>query len=114
MFGEEGVEDGDDPVFEEAVVGVWDDEVADAVHAFLAQVGAVGGEAAEVGGAETFDEVFFDAAGRGDDGGDVFVFDEVAEDGAEAGGDEVGGVAEEDGGFGVGFGVSPVFLGGRV
>ncbi len=77
-------------------------------------MGAVGGEAAEVGGAETFDEVFFDAAGRGDDGGDVFVFDEVAEDGAEAGGDEVGGVAEEDGGFGVGFGVSPVFLGGRV
>lgn len=53
----------------------------------------------EVGLSETFDEVFFDAAGGGDEAGDVFVFDEVEDDFAKAGGDEVGGVAEEDGAF---------------
>jgi len=52
-------------------------------------VGTVGGEAAEVGGTEAFDEIFFDAAGCGDDGGDVLVFDEVAEDRAQAGRYEV-------------------------
>lgn len=104
LLGEHLVEDGDDPVFEGAVVVVWDDEVADAVEALGAEGGAGGGEGGEVGRGEAFDEVFFDAAGGGDDGGDVFVLDEVAEGGAEAGGDEVGGVAEEDGGFGAGGG----------
>jgi len=52
-------------------------------------VGTVGGEAAEVGGTEAFDEIFFDAAGCGGDGGDVLVFDEVAEDRAQAGRYEV-------------------------
>lgn len=37
MFGQHGVEDGDDPVFEEAVVVVGDDEVADSVEAFGAE-----------------------------------------------------------------------------
>ena len=44
----------------------------------------------------------------------MLVFDEVAECGAEAGGDEVGGEAEEDGGFGAGGGVAPVFLSWRL
>lgn len=34
------------------------------------------------------------------------MLDEVAQGGAEAGGDEVGGVAEEEGRFGAGFGVA--------
>lgn len=89
LLREQRVEDGDDPVFEEAVVCVWDDKVADAVHALFPEVGTVGGEAAEVGGAEAFDDIFFDAARCGDDGGDVVVLDEVAEGGAEAGGYEV-------------------------
>ena len=39
------------------------------------------------------------------------VLGEVAEGGAEAGGDEIGGVAEKDGSFGGGGGgVSPAFL----
>ena len=102
LLGEHGVEDGEEPVFEGAVVAVGDDEVADAVEAAVAEGGAVGGEGGEVGGCEAFDEVLFDAAGGGDDGGDVGVLDEVAEGGAEARGDEVGGVAEEEGGSGAG------------
>lgn len=50
----------------------------------------------EVGGVETFDKVFFNAARGSDDCRDVFVFDEVEDDFAEAGGDEVRSVAEED------------------
>ena len=107
MFGEHGVQDRDYPVFEEAVVVVWDDEVADAVEALGAEGGARGGEGADVGVCEAFDEVFFDAAGGGDDGGDVGVLGEVAEGAAEAGGDEVAGVAEEDGCWGVSFRIAP-------
>ena len=106
LLGEHGVEDGDDPVFEGAVVAVGHDEVADAVHALFAEGGAVGGEGGEVGGREAFDQVFFDAAGRGDDGGDVAVLDEVAQGGAQAGRDEVGRVAEEEGRSGARFGVA--------
>ena len=92
---EHGVEDWDDPLFKFLVVAVGDDEVADAVHAVGAEGGTVGGEAAggDVGGGEAFDEVFFDAAGGCYDCGDVVVLGEVTEGGAEAGGDEVGGVA---------------------
>lgn len=50
----------------------------------------------EVRLSQTFYEVFFDAAGGGDEAGNVFVFDEVEDDFAEAGGDEIGGIAEED------------------
>ena len=35
LFGEHGVEDGHDPVFEGAVIAVWHDEVADSVHALF-------------------------------------------------------------------------------
>lgn len=87
LLVQHGVQDGHDPVFEEAVVGVGHDEVADAVHALGAQGGAVGGEGAEVGGREALDEVFLDAAGCRDDGGDVSVLSEVAEGFAQAGGD---------------------------
>ena len=59
-------------------------------------------EVCEVGWAEALDEVLLDAAGGGDEAGDVFVLDEVQDDLAQAGGDEVGGVAEEDGAAGVG------------
>jgi len=57
---------------------------------------AVEGEGAEVRWCETFDDVFLDSSGRGDDCGDVFVLDEVSDCFAEAGGDEVAGVPEED------------------
>lgn len=106
LLREHGVEDGHDPVLKGAVVAVGHDEVADAVQALFPQGGAVGTEGGEVCGREAFDQVFFDAAGRGDDGGDVAVLDEVADRGAEARGDEVGGVAEEDGRFGVCFRVA--------
>ena len=103
LLREHGVEDRDDPVLKGTVVAVGHDEVANAVHAFFPQVGAVGAEGGKIGGGEAFDQVLFDAAGRRDDGGDVAVLDEVAEGGAEARGDEIGGVAEEDGRFGAGF-----------
>ena len=106
LLGEHGVEDWDDPVLKGAVVAVGHDEVADAVHAFLPQVGAVGAEGGEIGGSEAFDQIFFDAAGRRDNSGDVTVLDKVAEGGAEARGDEIGGVAEEEGRFGAGFWVT--------
>ena len=75
LLQEHGVEDRDHPVFEGAVVAVGHDEVADAVHAFFSQGGAVGAEGGEIGWREAFDEVFFDAAGGGYDGGDVGVLD---------------------------------------
>ena len=50
LFGEQGVEDGHYPVFEGAVVAVGHDEVADSVHAFFSEGGAVGGEGGEIGG----------------------------------------------------------------
>ena len=105
LLREHGVEDWDDPVLKGAVVAVGHDKVADAVHAFFPQVGAVGAEGGEIGGGEAFDQVFFDATSCRDNRGDVAVLDEVAEGGAEARGDEIGGVAEEDGRFGAGVGV---------
>ena len=102
LLCEHGVEDRDDPVLKGTVVAIGHDEVADAIHAFFPQVGAIGAEGGEIGGGKAFDQVFFDAAGRRDNGGDVTVLDEIAEGGAEARGDEVGGVAEEDGRFGAG------------
>lgn len=75
LLREHGVEDGDDPVFKGAVVTVGHDEVADSVHALRTQGGAVGVEGGEVGWSKTFDQVFFDAAGGGYDGGDVPVLD---------------------------------------
>ena len=102
LLREHGVEDRDDPVLKGTVVAVGHDEVADAVHAFFPQVGALGAEGGKIGGGKAFDQVLFDAASRRDNGGDVAVLDEVAEGGAEARGDEVGGVAEEDGRLGAG------------
>lgn len=67
MFREHGVEDGNDPVFEEAVVVVGHDEIADSVEAFGTELRAGRGEGAHVGVAEAFYQVFFYSAGRGDD-----------------------------------------------
>ncbi|KUI62102.1 hypothetical protein VP1G_11379 [Cytospora mali] len=94
------VHDRDNPVFKSAVVGVGHNQVTNAVQTFGAQVLPHGAEApgGQVGVAQALDEVLLDAAGGGDDGGDVAVLDEVAQDAAQAGRDEVGGVAEEDGG----------------
>ena len=55
LLGEHGVQDGDYPVFKSAVVAVGHDEVADAVQAFFAQGGAVGGEGGEVSRRKAFD-----------------------------------------------------------
>lgn len=45
---------------------------------------------------QTLDKVFLDPTGGGDQSRDHLVFGEVADDFSEAGGDQVGGVAEED------------------
>ena len=111
---EHGVEDGHDPVLKGAVVLVGHDEVADAVEALEAEALAVGAEGGHVGVAEALDKVLLDAAGGGDDGRDVLVLDQVAQDAAEARRDEVGGVAEEDCRLVVGLGVPPGSLGGEV
>lgn len=79
------VEDGHDPVLKGAVVGVGDDQVTDAVEALAAEVGTGRAERADVGVAETLDEILLDAAGGCHDGRDVVVLDEPAEDAAQAG-----------------------------
>ena len=107
LLGEQRVEDGDEPVFEGAVVAVGHDEVADAVHARGAEAGSGRAEGAEVGGRKAFDQVFLHAAGCCHDGGDVLVLHQVADRVAQPGGDQVGRVAEENGRFGAAFGVSP-------
>ena len=95
-------ENGDNPVLELAVVVVWNQQVSDAIHALLPQLGAVQIEVGEIGFPKTLDKVFFDAARRGHDCRDMLVLDEVEDDFAEAGGDEVGGVAKEDLASGIG------------
>lgn len=77
LLREHGVENWHDPVFEGAVVIVGYNEVSNSVEAFGAQLGACSAEGAHVGVAEAFDEVFFDAAGGGHDGGDVVVLCQV-------------------------------------
>ena len=62
LLGQHGVEDGQHPVLEGAVVVVGHDEVADAVEALCAQAGAGGGEVAQIGGPQALDEVLLDAA----------------------------------------------------
>lgn len=99
MFGKHCVKDGDDPIFEFAVVVVGDDEITDTIHAGFTQCGTVKVESAHVGRGETFDEIFLDPAGGCDNGGDVGMLSEVAEGFAKARGDEVGCITEEDGGF---------------
>lgn len=96
LLREHRVEDGGQPVLELAVVVVGHDEVAYAVHAPPAEVRAVHAEVGEVRLAEAFDEVLLDPTGGGHDRVDVLVLDEVQDDLAEARGDEVRGVAEED------------------
>lgn len=98
------------PVLKLAVIAIGNDQIADAIHALFAQRCAGKCEGAEKSGCEAFDQVLFDAAGGGDDGGDVFVLDEVAQGFAQAGGDEVGGVAEKDGGAFTRFWVFPCYL----
>ena len=106
------VENGHDPVLEGAVVAVGDHEVADAVHALFAQVGARRGEGAQVGGGETLDKVFLNAAGRGDNGRDMFMLDQVAQCFAQARRDEIGRISEKDGGAVARLRVSPGALSG--
>nr|POE65042.1 hypothetical protein CFP56_34710 [Quercus suber] len=101
------VQDGDDPILERAIVAVGNDEVADAVHALLPQACAVGREGAQVGGGQAFDEVLLDPARGRDDGGDVSMLDQPAERLAEAGGDQVRGVTQEDGGAVARRGIAP-------
>ena len=110
LLGKQAVQDRNQPVLERAVVVVWDDEVADPVHALFAQSRAGHAEGAEVRLGQAFDEVFLDAAGRRHDGGDVLVLDEVADRLAQAGRDQVRRVAEEDCRFGAGVGVTPCLL----
>ena len=107
---EHGVEDGDYPVFEGAVVAVGDYEVADSVHTFGSKTGSRRGEGSEVGVSEAFDEVFFHSAGRGDDGGDMVMLNEVAECFTKSGRDQIGRVAEEYGGLRSCFWISPCSL----
>lgn len=107
LLGQHGVEDGQHPVLEGAVVVVGHDEVADAVQALCTQAGAGRGELAQVGRAQTLDEVLLDAAGRGDDGGDMLVLYQVAQRLAQARGDQVGRVAQEQGGAVACFGIPP-------
>lgn len=115
LLGEQSVKNGHDPVLKETVVIVGDDEVADAVQALGAQCGAWRRKGAHVCWGEALDEVLLDAAGGGDDGADVGVLGEITKGAAQAGGDQVAGVAEEDGGFCCGvLGVGPGSLGERV
>lgn len=101
------VEDGHYPVLKLTIVGIGDDEVAYAVEALASQTGALELEAAHEGRGQALDEVLLDATGGGDDGRDVAVLDEVAQGATQARRDEVGGVAEEDGGLVAGVGVGP-------
>ena len=110
LLGKQAVQDRNQPVLERAVVVVWDDEVADPVHALFAQSRAGHAEGAEVRLRQALDEVFLDAASRRHDGGDVLVLDEVADRLAQAGRDQVRCVAEKDCRFDAGVGVAPCLL----
>lgn len=72
------------PVLEFAVVVIRHDEVTNTIHTTSAQVRAIKEEIGEIGFAKAFDKVLLDAAGGGDDAGDVLVLHEVQNDFAEA------------------------------
>jgi hypothetical protein len=94
------IEEGHDPVLKLAIVVVRDEQVSDPVQPPPPQSCAVVVELApgsEEGRTETLDQVFLDAACGGDEARDVVVLDEEADHFAQAGRDEVGRVAEEDG-----------------
>ncbi len=78
LFLKHFIKDGYNPVLKLAVVGVGDDEISYTIHTARSQTGPGGGELSKVGVSETFDEVFFDSAGGGDDGGDVVMLNEIA------------------------------------
>ena len=84
LLGEHLVEQRHDPVLKGAVVAVGHDEVADAVHALLAQAGAGRREGAQVRGRQALDQVLLDTAGRRDNGRDMAVLDQVAQCFAQA------------------------------
>ena len=96
LFLEHLVQDGNHPVLELAVVVVRHDEVTYAIHAAPPQVRAVKVEIGEVRLAEALDEVLFDAASGGHERADVLMLHEVQDDLAQARGNEVRGVAQEN------------------
>ncbi len=85
-----------DPVFEFAVIVVGHDQVAYPIEASLSQTGTVCGKIAEVGWAEAFDKVFLDATRCGDQRIHMLVLHQIPDHVAQAGRDEIRGVAEED------------------
>src|SRR5690606_33241880 len=84
--------------------------IADAVEALGAQVGAHLAERRHVRVAEALDKVLLDAASRRHNGRNMVVLDQVAQNAAETGRDQVGGVAQEDGRLVPRLGVSPCAL----
>ena len=101
LLSEHSIQDRRQPVFEFAVIVVWNDEIAYAVHASPPQVCAIQVEVRKIRLSEAFDEVFLDPAGCGHDRADMFVLYEVQDDLAKSGRDEVRRIAKEDVAFGV-------------
>lgn len=91
------VKDGHDPVLKRTVVRVGNQEVADTVETLLAETGTVEVELAKNGGAKALDKVLLDTASGGHKGVDELVLGKEEDDLAEAGRDEVRGVAKEEG-----------------
>ena len=102
LLVQHAVQDGQQPVLECTVIVIGHKQVADAVEAAGPQIGPDCCERSQVRRGQTLDQVLFDPARRGDDGGDVTVLDEEPQGLPQARGDEVGGVAQEDGGAGTG------------
>lgn len=61
------VENGDDPVFEGAVVRIRNNEVSNAVETLAAEFGSRGTEGTNICVTKALDEILFDATSRGDD-----------------------------------------------
>lgn len=96
-----GVQDGVHPVFKEAVILVGHNEVAEPVDALSAQLSAVQLEVAHVSGSQALDKVLLNAASSGHNRLHQIVLHKELDGLSHAGGDQVAGVRQEDGAFGV-------------
>ena len=96
LFREHRIQYWREPVLELAVVVVRNDKIPDTIHATSAEVGAIEREVGEIRLPETFDKVLLDAAGGGNDAGDVSMLYEVQYNLTQPRGYKVRSVAKKD------------------
>ena len=77
LLGEHRIQYRNKPVLKFAVVVVRHDKISDTIHAASTEVCAIKRKVGQICLSETFNKVFLDAAGGGDEARDMSMLDEV-------------------------------------